>query len=134
MVKALLLFTSLALILASSYAMKCYSGANIGSVLKATIKDGCGSCLSLNILVHTFMCSPVSCSLSTKLTKVGFKCCMDKDLCNSAAGDAFPPPGQQGMAVGSTLVIIASHRKIGTDLQRPDKNIKPRNQACSECS
>jgi hypothetical protein len=85
MAKALLLFTSLAVMLASSYAIKCYNGANVASFLKATIKDGCGSCLSLNLGIHYYVCSPVSCSLSTTLTKLGFKCCMEEDLCNSAA-------------------------------------------------
>ncbi|KAK2150252.1 hypothetical protein LSH36_415g00007 [Paralvinella palmiformis] len=87
MAKALLLFASLALILASSYSMKCYEGANVDSLAKAKIKDGCGSCLWLNFGVYTYACSPVDCSLMTEYTELRFNCCMDEDLCNSGAGE-----------------------------------------------
>ncbi|KAK2139524.1 hypothetical protein LSH36_1737g00002 [Paralvinella palmiformis] len=86
MAKVILLFTPMAVMLASSDALRCYNGTNIGSHLQANIADGCGGCLSLNIGVYVYGCSPVDCSQSTFYTNLGFKCCMDKDLCNSAAG------------------------------------------------
>ncbi|KAK2145717.1 hypothetical protein LSH36_661g00033 [Paralvinella palmiformis] len=88
MVKSILLFTSLVLILASSYAMKCYDGTNFGCFPKTKIKNGCDSCPSINSGKHThaYVCSLFNCSLSTKFTTMEFNCCMDKDLCNSAVG------------------------------------------------
>ncbi|KAK2149654.1 hypothetical protein LSH36_443g06014 [Paralvinella palmiformis] len=86
MAKALFLFTFLAVIIACSEAMKCYDGANVGSLAQAKVKDGCGSCLSLNFGLRIYICSAVNCDLSAKFTRFGFKCCMENDLCNSAAG------------------------------------------------
>ena len=99
--KCLLILSCMAVVLATTDALMCYDGIDLGTFLKASQKDSCASCIKFGFTgAMTYACSPVSCTIVDPLEKIGFECCTNKDLCNSS------PPVAASLVVNALLAFV----------------------------